>query len=304
MTSKNTILLTGATGFLGSHLCTYLLKNTSYNLLLLKRSFSNTARLQGVLSSARVKTFDVDTHPLTELDWSDVQCVVHCATEYGRKGTSCHQILASNLMFPVQLVEESIAHGVESFINTDSYFNKEHFSYSHLLHYSLSKKSLGLWLNYFSSQIKVINLVLEHIFGPDDNPDKFVEQMIRQIAVTPQAEVNLSAGTQKRDFIYVEDVCQIYAAAIEYARKNTFTFEQFDVGSGQMYSIKEFVTLIKEISASPTVLNFGALPTRKDEIAASFADIGSLRRLIPAFTPRPLREALQTIITYYRGKNA
>ena len=52
-----TILLTGATGFLGSHLLEALLAR-EYQVVILKRSFSNTWRINHLLD--RVHSYDVD----------------------------------------------------------------------------------------------------------------------------------------------------------------------------------------------------------------------------------------------------
>ena len=163
MANKDTILLTGATGFLGAHVLNSLLNKTNDDIVILKRSFSKTNRIESELSSSRVVSYNIDQVPLESIPWKDVSAVIHCATEYGRKGVSSSQILQSNLIFPVNIAELAMKNGVSTFINTDSYFNKEGQSYQYLLDYSLSKKSLNLWLSYFSQKIKVINMVLEHI---------------------------------------------------------------------------------------------------------------------------------------------
>ena len=54
---KNTVLITGATGFLGSHLVKALLKD-NYRVVILKRSFSNIKRIENVLSQCCV--YDID----------------------------------------------------------------------------------------------------------------------------------------------------------------------------------------------------------------------------------------------------
>lgn len=58
MPHLKTILLTGATGFLGSHLLEALLKQ-HYNVVILKRSTSNAWRIQHLLD--QVISYDVDT---------------------------------------------------------------------------------------------------------------------------------------------------------------------------------------------------------------------------------------------------
>ena len=148
-----TILLTGATGFLGSHMLKALLNKTQYNIIVLKRSFSNVWRIKNEILSPRVKTYDIDLIPIEKIDFSNIQVIIHCATEYGRKKDSCLQVLATNLMYPINLLEMAVKNNVGVFINTDSYFNKENLSYNYLLNYSLSKKSLNLWLKHFSKKI-------------------------------------------------------------------------------------------------------------------------------------------------------
>jgi len=74
-------------------------------------------------------------------------------------------------------------------------------AYSYLLNYALSKKSLLLWLKYFSKRLKIVNMVLEHIFGENDNKEKFVYQMLDKIAFKQIDAIDLTYGHQKRDFI-------------------------------------------------------------------------------------------------------
>ncbi len=279
-TRHKTILLTGATGFLGSHLLRYLLSN-EYQVVILKRSFSSISRIEKELSNSSVKFYDIDVVDLEKIFIENkIDVVIHCATEYGRANNSCYKVLETNLMFPIKLLEFSIENNVNVFINTDSYFNKENMSYSYLLNYSLSKKSLNLWLKYFSKKIKIINVLLEHIYGPNDNPDKFVQKMIQSIAIDKEDHIDLTLGDQKRDFIYVDDVCKIYLSILKYAYENNFRYRTFDVGTGIGTTIKNFVLCIKEISKSKTKLNFGSIPYREDEIMCSYADTVELSNLV------------------------
>ena len=267
----NTLLLTGATGFLGSHLLKTLIAQTTDEIIIVKRSFSNIQRIKDELQNPRVHSYDIDKIQLEALPWKKIDIIIHCATEYGRKNNSCSTVLQTNLLFPIQLLELAIKNGVRAFINTDSYFNKNHLSYVYLLNYSLSKRSLNLWLKYFSKKIAIINLRLEHIYGPYDDPNKFVEYMVENIAIHPQKELDISPGEQKRDFVYVEDVCKSYLQAIQLARTKHFHLKLLEIGTGTQTSIRTFVETIKQLSHSPTKLNFGAIPYRQNEIMSSQA---------------------------------
>ena len=56
-------------------------------------------------------------------------------------------------------------------------------------------------------------------------------------------------------------------------------FQEYEIGSGQSISIRNFVETVHKITNSHTQLNFGALPYRDDEIMYSQANITALRQL-------------------------
>ena len=292
------ILLTGATGFLGSQLLIDLL-DKNYEVVALKRSFSNTVRIRGVLEDKKLHLFDIDLGDSREIfKMYSIGTIIHTATEYGRNETPMYTIVEANLLFPLRLAELGISKGVKTFINTDTYFNKAKSSHSNLLNYSLSKKSLLFCLTKLTDKLKVINVILEHIYGPYDSETKFVENMIQNIAVERVARVSLTKGCQKRDFIYMEDVVSAYLTLVEYSQTQNFLLETFELGTGQCTQIRDFCEKIKLLSNSPTTLAFGDIPYRTDEIMESRADISKLKRLgwSPTFK---LTEGLEGILNKY-----
>jgi nucleoside-diphosphate-sugar epimerase len=294
------ILLTGATGFLGSQLLIDLL-DKNYEVVALKRSFSNTMRISGVLGDKKLHLLDIDLLDNVEIfRMYSIDTIIHTATEYGRNETPMYKLVEANLLLPLRLAELGISKGVKTFINTDTYFNKAKSSYSNLLNYSLSKKSLLFCLAKLSDKLKVINVILEHIYGPYDSETKFVENMIQNIAVERVPRVSLTKGCQKRDFIYIEDVVSAYLTLVEYGRTHNFLLETFELGTGQCTQIKDFCETIKLLSNSPTILAFGDIPYRTDEIIESRADISKLKRLgwSPTFT---FSDGLEGILNKYDG---
>lgn len=272
------IVLTGATGFLGSRLLSKLL--LSRKVCIVVRDASKFDRIKNYLNHDNLRVYNLDRNSLDDIfKENQVQVVIHTATEYGRNSESISEVLNSNLILPIRLIEHAVKYNVPLFINTDSYFNKNDSYYSSLFNYSLSKKSLLIWLKHLSNKIKVINARLEHIYGPGDNKNKFVEKLIMNVAIERISEIKLSQGYQKRDFIYIDDVVDAYVRLIDYGLSNEFTYKTFEIGSGKSIQIRKFANKVKCISQSPTLLNFGAIEYREDEIMDSKANVDDLHQL-------------------------
>lgn len=282
------IVLTGATGFLGSNLLDKLLAN-SYEVAVIVRSISNLARIERWLLNPKIKIYNIDEiNPRIIFEENKVDVIVHTATEYGRDNGSVSRILNSNLILPIRLVELGIEFESKCFINTDSYFNKSGHSYSSLLNYSLSKKSLLVWLRQLSNKMRIVNVTLEHMYGPGDSRSKFVENLIQEIALEGNKRVGLTHGHQRRDFVYVDEVSEAFIKLIDFGLTHEFTFKNFDVGTGESMQVRDFAEAIKSISGSKSILGFGDIAYRSDEIMDSKADISALQELgwSPKIKPR------------------
>jgi len=274
MQNKQTILLTGATGFLGSHLLEALLKN-NYQVVILKRSTSDTWRINHFLE--QVKSYNVDIEPV-EKAFSDqhIDAVFHTACHYGRNGGSIAEIVESNLMFGLKVLEASLKFNTDTFFNTDTLLQK------HLNVYTLSKKQFVEWLQQVSEKIQIVNLKLEHMYGPKDDETKFVSWVINQLKANAP-EIKLTAGEQQRDFIYIDDVVSAFMLTLEKA-KTLAKFTELDVGTGVLMSVKEFLEILKSIyenkhGAIRTQLNFGEIPYRDGEMMTVDVNNTDLRNL-------------------------
>ena len=265
-------LVTGATGFLGSHVVKKLLAE-GQKVVILKRSFSNTKRLATELS--KVKSYDIDKLD----DFADVfreqhiDVVIHTATCYGRQGEAVEEIYDVNLKFPLKLLELTLRFNTDTFFNTDTILSK------YLNWYALSKKQFSEIGQQFAhlGKINFIDAKLEHMYGEDDANTKFVTFMLEALQ-NNQDELKLTAGEQRRDFIYVDDVVEAYWKIL-ISQGNDKKYQQYEVGTGKTISIKELVMLAKSITKSQTKLVFGAIPYRENEIMNSKANVESLLNL-------------------------
>lgn len=288
------ILMTGATGFLGSNLLARLVaESDTFQVTILKRSFSNTWRISSLLSG--VSYFDLDSISLKKIfETGSYDTILHCATDYGRKQINRSEMIEANLLLPLRLLENSIANGVQHFINTDTLLDKQ------VSAYALSKQQFKEWLKDSKNSIRTTTVSLEHFYGPGDDPSKFVTSIIRslleEIPVLP-----LTLGQQRRDFVYIEDVVECFMFILREFKLCKSGYQEFDIGYGDSISIRQFVELAKKICGNKkTRLDFGALPYREHEPMDICAKALDMRKLgwCPCIT---IEEGLRRTINFERA---
>ncbi|MGZ5029190.1 MAG: NAD-dependent epimerase/dehydratase family protein [Methylobacter sp.] len=294
MSQQQTILLTGATGFLGSHLLEALLAQ-GHKVVILKRTTSNTWRIKHLLN--QVTSYDVDVqHLALAFEQQRIDVVMHTACHYGRNGDPIHKIVESNLMFGLRILDASLKFNTDTFFNTDTLLQK------HLNVYTLSKKQFVEWLAQQSDKIQVINLKLEHMYGRKDDTTKFVPWVLSQLR-DQVPEIKLTQGEQQRDFIYIADVVSAYLTTLEKA-PCLVKFNEFDVGTGKLVTVKSFLEQLKqnyEANIGPTVtkLAFGTLPYREGEMMTVEVNNQSLLDL--GWSPQTeLKSGIIKILTEYK----
>ncbi|MDP1573507.1 MAG: NAD-dependent epimerase/dehydratase family protein [Coxiellaceae bacterium] len=267
------VLLTGATGFLGSNILKMLLKE-NHQVIILKRSFSKTIRIEAYLSEIIFYNLDELLSLEEVFKKNKIDVIVHCATDYGRKSTENTQLIHANLILPLQLLQLAKAFQVKAFLNTDTILDKRVNSYS------LSKKQFIEWMDLYINDIICINLSLEHFYGPFDDSSKFLSHII-QLLIEGVPEIPLTPGEQERDFVYIDDVVAAFSLILKNLPNYTLgNVEHYEVGSGTNIKIKDLVFLAKEIignKSSNVVL--GALSYRDNEIMCSQVDLKKITSL-------------------------
>jgi len=265
------ILLTGGTGYLGSNILKKLISER-YEVILLKRSFSNTFRIKEYENS--IVTYDIDKSDIKKIFLEHkIDIILHCATDYGRKNVDPLQVIEANLILPLRLLELGKQNGAACFINTDTILDKR------VNYYSLSKGQFAEWLQAYKNDLSCVSIALEHFYGPGDDKTKFVSYVIDQL-LNNAKKIDLTPGEQKRDFVYIDDVVAGFLLVIEKYKQFGRGYFKFEIGSGNLISIKDFVIKIQQyVRNTKTKLNFGAIPYRKNEVMEHRVDLTEIQKL-------------------------
>jgi CDP-paratose synthetase len=262
-----TILITGINGYLGSRMAIALAKK--YTIVGLEYSLDNLFRLQG----HNFKVYSVENGVPDEVFTEHkIDAIIHAATFYGRLNEPAATMANANLFVPFDMLDKCIKAGCRLFINTDTVLDR------FVSTYALTKRQFQEWLYHRRNEIKVINMQLEHFYGPGCSNTNFITAMIEKLKRNEE-KIDLTAGEQLRDFIYVDDVISAFTTVLEKNEQIDALYTLFQVTSNQLVTIKNLLITLKNITKSTSVLNFGAVPYRENELMKSETDNSNLIEL-------------------------
>ncbi len=310
MKSVKKILLTGATGFIGSHLLETLLDGR-YNLVVLKKKNSSMWRVERL--KPRIKFYNVDESDLeSAFESNNIDCIIHLATFYKKfheNEDDVREMIESNILFPSTLLELATKFDVKYFINTGTFFEyklgdeKKVTENSPLEPYNLyaaTKVSFENILKYYSQNhsIKGITLKLFAPYGERDN-EKLVVYLVK--GLLDGTKIELTRGEQRWNFTYVTDIVSAYLKALDYIQNMESDYETFNIGSGEVHSIKELVGVLEKISEQSLSVDWGAKPYPTNEIMFVNCDNSKAEKLLKWKSQTSLEEGLKNVYSYYQN---
>lgn len=161
--------------------------------------------------------------------------------------------------------------------------------------YGVTKNSLREVAECFA-QLNGLSFAWGRIFltyGPHEHVARLVPSVTRALLLGEPAEC--SPGSHRRDFLYVEDVAEAFAALTDSEVEGSF-----NVASGESTSIKEVVGTLGSITGRTDLLRLGALPERAGDPPVLVGDNGRLRREL-GWSPRStLERGLADTVAWWR----
>lgn len=296
--SMSTIVISGASGFLGSHLARHFVR-TGHRVVALVRSQSSLRRLGDVLDKIQLLLVDIGNFEDALAAQTPIAAVIHTATDYGRAGTPLSKLVETNIAWSLRLVEAAMQVRAGCFVNAGTALPPE------ISPYALSKHQFSQWLRWLANRSETcfVDVALETMYGEDDNPAQFIPYVIlgclRNVERLP-----LTAGDQARDFIYIQDaVAALTRLVTLYSSQQAQTcprYVTYAVGSGVAVPIRQVAHLIHALTGSCTLLDFGTVPYRPHEVMHAQADITAMCSL--GWSPQyDLQAGLSRTIAWWKS---
>lgn len=305
------ILVTGATGFIGSFLTERLVKE-KHKVIILKRSTSNIWRIKEIFD--KLVSYDVDRVSIESIFKREkIDMVLHLATNYKKFHSSkdVEIIIDSNIKFPSLILEYAKENDVKYFINTGTFFEYEFVNKEPIREespkkaynfYACSKLAFEETLKFYTQNynIRGITLKLFAPYGYKDNEYKLIPSLIKK--ALNNETIFLTKGEQMLDFTYVKDIVEAYLRSMNYIQIMSTKYDVFNIGTGKAYSVKELVSLTSEIIGKKLKVEWGAIPYSKNEIFYACADITKASIKLHWSPKYSLVEGLKETINWYREK--
>ncbi len=269
MTRKKA-LITGATGFIGSHLARRLVAE-SWEVHIIVRPASDLSCLKGISDSVAVHRHDGSTECAIDIiKHSKPDLVFHLASLFLAKHEpkDIEPLIKSNILFATQLVEAMTANNVNMLINTGtSWQHYENRDYSPVCLYAATKQAFEAILQYYveTTPLQTITLKLFDTYGPDDPRPKLLTTLKK--ASCESKPLDMSPGEQLIDLVFIEDIiCAYMIAAERLIAKKVHGHEKYAVSSGKPIKLRELVEIYESVTGKKLSIRWGGRPYRNREV--------------------------------------
>ncbi|MBV9105232.1 MAG: SDR family NAD(P)-dependent oxidoreductase [Verrucomicrobia bacterium] len=309
------VLVTGADGFIGSHLVEHLIRSGARVTALAQyNSFNFWGWLEDLpsLGGIEVVSGDIrDSHFCLSL-LKEIDVLFHLAAlipvPYSYQAPD--SFLDTNIRGTLNLCQAALARGVEKMIHTSTsevYGTAKYLPVdeNHPLHaqspYSASKIGADAVAISFKCSFGLPIVIARpfNTYGPRQSARAVIPTIISQIA-SGLSRVRLGDLTTTRDFTYVDDTCRGFLAIAGLPDG-----EIFHIGSGEEIAIGDLFKLIVEIMKSDAEIEIESARKRppESEVLRLRCSAQKLREASGFHPDVPLREGLRRTIDWFRDAN-
>jgi nucleoside-diphosphate-sugar epimerase len=309
------ILVTGAAGFIGSHLCEKLLSqghdvtgldnfNDYYDPKLKKMNESDLVE-KGISILKNELNADLASVFSKPYDY-----IYHLAAQPGiSSDTSLEEYVTNNIYATQNLLEAVMKYNPElkMFVNiaTSSVYGKEAtigeevppkpVSFYGITKWAAEQLVLGMQRE---NKIKACSIRLYSVYGPRERPEKLYTKLIENLYYDKPFPLFEGSIYHERSFTYVGDIVDGLSAII--GRENNVNGEIINLGTDLVNTTQEGIDFVQEIMNKKLIIDHK--PPRKGDQLKTAAIIGKARKLLDYSPKVTLRQGLEEQVNWYLEK--
>ena len=276
---KDSILITGATGFIGKHLVK---KIPNYNIAVDQNGKNIDLRIRKEV--LKIKRSDI---------------VIHLAGKIpSEKNYSKNIFFEHNFLGTLNILEYCIKKKVKKIIFVSSYVygnpEKNPISEKHQIKphntYTKSKVLCEELCKIYAEKYKIEIIILRpfNIFGNLQKDNSLISNIIKSIK--NNSHITIINKNNKRDYLFIDDLIDAIIKLIDYKCK----FEIFNIGSGKSYSFENVVQLFEKENKKKIKRKYKT--SKKNSIPKIQADISKIKKEIKWNPKYTLVEGIEKII--------
>ena len=310
-------LVTGAAGFIGSHLCEALIKRADrvtgvdnfdpfYARAVKERNLSGLQKLAGF----DFVEADVARDPLP-LD--GIEAVIHLAAKPGVRPSleDPGAYMEANVTATARLIDAARRIGITRIVfgssssvygnATPAPFAEDTPAVSPISPYAASKRAGELLAHAFGHlyPLKIICLRFFTVYGPRQRPDLAIHKFTDLIARGQPVRMH-GDGSSERDYTYITDCLDGILSALAWtATAAPRTVETVNLGGGERVRLDRLIALIAETLGQEARIE--RHPDQPGDVRLTDADLAHAGRVL-GFKPRVgIEEGIRKFVDWYEG---
>ena len=310
--------MTGAAGFIGSHLCERLLSNDC-NVVGLD-SFDEfydpkvkRSNIAGCMENSRFDLFEGDIRDAdfvnSILSAKDIDIIVHLAARAGVRPSIEEPVLYQdvNITGTVTMLEAAKEHGVKKFVFASSssvYGNNEKVPFCEtdnvdfpISPYAATKKAGELICHTYSHlyDIDMTCLRFFTVYGPRQRPDLAIHKFAKLIEAGEPIPV-FGDGSMMRDFTYIDDIINGIVAAMD----KCSGYEIYNLGESRPVRLDVLISEIEKALGRKAIIN--RFDVQPGDVKQTYADVGKAVAKL-GYEPRTeIAVGLERFVKWLRNK--
>ena len=267
-----TIIITGASGFIGSNLIKTLYQ--SYHIIAITRETSDSTKIE---SFCEIYHYKGISSLLKYLDNRDIIGVIHLATLYIKNHNieDIKSIIDSNITFGSEICETlSLLNFDGWFINVGTFWQfYKNMQDNPLNLYAASKSAFNSIINFYANTTSITfsTIYLNDTYGPNDTREKIFNLWLK---VAKNGEnLQMSKGEQMIDLIYIDDVIDAFLKLIELLNspyKMLAKNKIFALHTKERKTLRELSEIFEQVIGKKLNISWGAKPYMKREYFIPF----------------------------------